>query len=89
MGAPVRVETRSMFDVLVLTCRGRYCTEQWEPAPIQGPGDGVVQLSMERCPACGSSAWEVTQVQVASHLAGPQRRPAGRRHRSSRSGAGR
>ena len=53
--APVRVAGGASLDLLVLTCRSRSCTEQWTPVPIShGAGDGVVQLSMERCPACGS-----------------------------------
>lgn len=85
--APVRVAGGACLDLLVLTCRSWSCTEQWTPVPISQGGDGIVQLSMERCPACGSSAWEVTQVQVSSS---PSRthRARGRAHRASRSGSG-
>jgi hypothetical protein len=86
--APVRVAGGACLDLLVLTCRSRSCTEQWTPVPVSaGGGDGVVQLSMERCPACGSSAWEVTQVQVSGS---PSRTTRGRghAHRASRSGSG-
>ena len=86
--APVRVAGGACLDLLVLTCRSRSCTEQWTPIPVRsGGGDGVVQLSMERCPVCGSSAWEVTQVQVSGS---PSRRERarGRAHRASRSGSG-
>jgi len=90
MGAPVKVATGAVLDLLVLTCRARHCVEQWEPTAIQDGTDGVVQLSQERCPACGSSTWEVTQVQVSgSPSAAVRRRREGRRaHRSSHSGRG-
>jgi hypothetical protein len=81
--ARVQVRTAALLDELVLTCRAASCVEQWTPAPIgDDSGDGVVQLSLERCPACGSSVWEVTQVQVAPSRV---RRQRARTHRSSRS----
>ncbi|GAA4807922.1 hypothetical protein GCM10023200_51980 [Actinomycetospora chlora] len=84
-----RVQTLALLDELVLTCRGTDCVEQWSPAPIRADGsDGVVQLSTERCPACGSSCWEVTAVQVASSPCAQTRRRGGRSHPSSRSGRG-
>lgn len=77
MAAPVQVRTAAVLDELVLTCRAQGCTEQWEPAPIpNGAGDGVVQLSVERCPACGSSCWEVTAVSVAGSPSRLRRRRA-------------
>lgn len=80
MSAPTRVQTMALLDELVLTCRGLDCVEQWTPAPIPTEGgDGVVQLSTERCPACGSSCWEVTVVQVAGS-------PVRARRRASRKG---
>lgn len=90
MGAPARpvssrvqVRTAALLDELVLTCRSRACVEQWTPAPIpDDSGDGVIQLSLERCPACGSSTWEVTQVQVAASPARRTRRTTLRRSRS-------
>lgn len=75
--ARVQVRTAALLDELVLTCRAASCVEQWTPAPIgDDSGDGVVQLSLERCPACGSSTWEVTQVQVAA-LSLPRPPPTG------------
>ena len=75
MGAPTRVATLALLDELILTCRGRGCVEQWAPAPITSDGgDGTVQLSRERCPACGSSCWEVTAVQVAGSPSRVRRR---------------
>lgn len=81
----VQVRTAALLDELVLTCRAASCVEQWTPGPIgDDSGDGVVQLSLERCPACGSSTWEVTQVQVAASPSRARRQRA-RSHRSSRS----
>ncbi len=82
MSAPTRVQTMALLDELVLTCRGLGCVEQWTPAPIRTDGrDGVVQLSMERCPACGSSCWEVTAVQIAGSPVRARRRTARKRGR--------
>lgn len=88
--ARTRVQTLALLDELVLTCRSADCVEQWSPAPITTDGgDGVVQLSAERCPGCGSSCWEVTAVQVASSPSAHARRHrGGRSHRSSHSGRG-
>ena len=87
--APVRVAGGASLDLLILTCRARYCTEQWTPVPVKDGGDGVVQLSTEQCPACGSSAWEVTQVQVSGSPSRNTRgQTRGRCHRASRSGTG-
>ncbi len=80
--AQTRVQTMALLDELVLTCRGLDCVEQWTPAPVTtDSGDGVVQLSTERCPACGSSCWEVTAVQVAGSPTRARRRTSGKRGR--------
>lgn len=77
MSAPSRVQTMALLDELVLTCRGLDCVEQWCPAPARtDSGDDVIQLSTERCPACGSSCWEVTAVQVAGSPVRARRRAA-------------
>lgn len=74
-----RVQSLALLDELVLTCRGLGCVEQWTPEPVETDGgDAVVQLSAEQCPACGSSCWEVTAVQVAGS-------PSRARRRSTRS----
>lgn len=89
MGAPVQVDSSASLDLLVLTCRDGDCLEQWSPVPICKDGRTVVALSIEVCPRCGSSSWEVTEVQVSgSPTALARRHRAGRRaHRSSRSGS--
>lgn len=74
MAAPVQVRALALLDELVLTCRALGCVEQWSPRPFGDAADDVVQLSMERCPACGSSAWEVTQVQIAGSPSRARRR---------------
>jgi hypothetical protein len=88
MGAPVQVDSSASLDLLVLTCRDGDCLEQWSPVPVSKDGRTVVALSIEVCPRCGSSSWEVTEVQVSGSPTALARRRAGRRaHRSSRSGS--
>ncbi len=89
MGAPVQVDSSASLDLLVLTCRDGDCLEQWCPVPISKDGRTVVALSIEVCPACGSSSWEVTEVQVSGAPSSQthRQRPARRSHRSSRSGS--
>lgn len=77
------IESAPSVELLILTCRSGDCVEQWSPEPITKDGRQVVALSIEVCPACGSSAWEVTEVQLRP--VSPKR---GRRHRSSHSGTG-
>ncbi|GAA4872121.1 hypothetical protein GCM10023203_22200 [Actinomycetospora straminea] len=88
--ASMHVDTSAALDVLVLTCRDGDCLAQWTPAPVERDGRLVIALSIEVCPACGSSTWEVTEVQVAgSPSAQVRRRRQNRRsHRSSHSGRG-
>ena len=90
----VRVDTSAVLDLLVLTCRDGDCLAQWSPTPVQrdgSEGPAVIALSVEVCPVCGSSVWEVTEVQVASSPSAGTRRSGGsarRSHRSSHSGRG-
>ena len=87
----VRVDTSAVLDLLVLTCRDGDCLAQWTPTPVEKDGRLVVALSIEVCPICGSSVWEVTEVQVASSPSAGTRRSGGsarRSHRSSHSGRG-
>ena len=87
--ASMHVDTSAALDVLVLTCRDGDCLAQWTPTPVERDGRLVVALSVETCPACGSSTWEVTEAQVASSpSARTRRRGRGTAHRSSRSGRG-
>lgn len=90
MGAPVHVDTLAALELLVLTCRDGDCLAQWTPTPIQRDGQAVIALSVEVCPACGSSVWEVTECQVAGSPSARvrHRRQTRRSHRSSRSGKG-
>lgn len=89
-GSPLRVDTSASLDLLVLTCRAGDCLEQWCPAPITRDGRTVVALSVEVCPACGSSVWEVTECQVSGSPTAQvrRRRDTRRAHRSSYSGRG-
>jgi hypothetical protein len=88
--ASMHVDTSAALDVLVLTCRDGDCLAQWTPAPVERDGRLVIALSIEVCPACGSSTWEVTEVQVAGSPSAQvrRRRQARRSHRSSHSGRG-
>lgn len=92
-GSAVRVDTSAALDLLVLTCRDGDCLAQWSPTPVQrdgSEGPPVIALSVEVCPVCGSSVWEVTECQLSgSPSAQVRRRRASRRsHRSSHSGRG-
>lgn len=86
----VLVDSSAVLDLLVLTCRDGDCLAQWTPTPIQRDGRAVIALSVEVCPDCGSSVWEVTECQLSgSPTAQVRRRRASRRsHRSSHSGRG-
>lgn len=87
--ASMHVDTSAALEVLVLTCRDGDCLAQWTPTPIERDGRLVVALSVETCPACGSSTWEVTEAQVASSpSARTRRRGRGTGHPSSSSGRG-
>lgn len=86
----VLVDSSAALDLLVLTCRDGDCLAQWTPTPVTRDGRLVVALSVEVCPVCGSSVWEVTECQLSgSPTAQVRRRRAARRsHRSSHSGRG-
>ncbi|GAA4930872.1 hypothetical protein EV188_102509 [Actinomycetospora succinea] len=88
--ASMHVDTSAALDVLVLTCRDGDCLAQWTPAPVERDGRLVIALSIEVCPDCGSSTWEVTEVQVSGSPSAQvrRRRQTRRAHRSSHSGRG-